>query len=67
MERELLTLEQVANLLQVKYCRAAEMARIGLIPVVRLGRQVRVCPLKLEAFVANGGKPLAGGWKRTHN
>jgi excisionase family DNA binding protein len=61
---ELLTLEQTARVLHVTYARAAELAREGIIPVVRLGRQVRVDPDELRNFIANGGKAWPGGWRR---
>jgi excisionase family DNA binding protein len=65
MSKELLTLEEAARVLRVKYGRAAELARLGVIPVVRLGRQVRVNPDDLNRFIASGGKALPGGWRQT--
>jgi excisionase family DNA binding protein len=62
--KELLTLDQTAKVLRVKYARAAELAREGVLPVVRLGRQIRVDPDQLSDFVSKGGKALPGGWKR---
>jgi excisionase family DNA binding protein len=64
MTKELLTLEETARVLHVKYGRAAELAREGVIPVVRLGRQIRINPDDLNQFIANGGKALPGGWRR---
>lgn len=64
MLRRKLTLREAADVLQVSYHRAAELARQGLIPVIRLGRQVRVCPDQLETFIAKGGRALPGGWRR---
>jgi excisionase family DNA binding protein len=61
----LLTLEQLAEVFGVTYARAAELARENVIPVVRLGPQIRVDPNALERFIADGGKALPGGWKRT--
>jgi len=62
---KLWTLHELATFLRVKYARAAELARTNQIPgVVRLGRQIRIDPGPLMAFVAEGGKPLAGGWKK---
>jgi excisionase family DNA binding protein len=65
MTKELLTLEQTARVLTVTYARAAELARQGVLPVVRLGRQIRVSPDDLNQFIANGGKALPGGWRRS--
>ena len=64
MTKELLTLAQTAKVLKVKYPRVAELARDGLIPVVRLGRQVRVDPDQLTEFISSGGKALPGGWRK---
>jgi excisionase family DNA binding protein len=64
MTKELLTLDQTAKVLKVKYARAAELARDGLLPVVRLGRQIRVDPDQLNEFISNGGKALPGGWRK---
>jgi excisionase family DNA binding protein len=64
MTLELLTLEQTAKVLRVKYARAAELARDGVIPVVRLGRQIRVDPERLSNFISRGGKALPGGWRK---
>jgi excisionase family DNA binding protein len=64
MSKSLLTLEQVAEALSVSYARASQLAREGILPVVRLGRQYRVDPERLAEFVAGGGRPLPGGWRR---
>jgi excisionase family DNA binding protein len=63
-ETKLLTLDQVAEVLSVTYARAAGLARESVIPVVRLGRQIRVDPIRLQEFIASGGRALPGGWKR---
>jgi len=55
MNHRLLTLQQTAALLQVPYPRAANLARLGLIPSIRLGRQVRIDPTQLQRFLAEGG------------
>jgi len=62
---KLLTLQQAAEVLNVSYARAAELARQDILPTVRLGRQIRVDPARLAEFVAGGGRALPGGWKRT--
>ena len=64
MTQELLTLDQAAKLLRVTYKRAAELVREGVLPSVHLGRQIRIDPERLKAFIADGGKALPGGWKR---
>ncbi len=60
----LMTVDQVAGLLKVSHHRVYEMVREGLLPVVRLGRQVRISEDALENWIAKGGQPLSGGWKR---
>lgn len=49
---KLLTTKQVAEILQVTPARVYEMSRLKLLPVVKLGRQIRfneeVRPLGLE-------------------
>lgn len=52
---KLLRIDDVAELLDVSRARAYELVREGLIPAVRLGRQIRVDPNKLEAWLDAGG------------
>ena len=44
--------------------RAYQMIRAGLLPVVRLGRRLYIDPEQWAEFRRNGGKGLAGGWRR---
>jgi excisionase family DNA binding protein len=60
----LLTAQQVAVLLQVPKARVYELAREGLIPAVRLGRQIRVSASALDDWIADGGQALPDGWRR---
>lgn len=62
---KLLTIDEVAGILNVKVARAYELARTGLLPTVRLGRQVRVEERRLIAWIEAGGAALPGGWKKT--
>lgn len=62
--QHLITLKEAAKTLGVTYARADELARQDLIPVVRLGRQVRLSPEALEDFIRGGGKTLEGGWRK---
>ena len=64
MAQQLLTLSQAAKILRVSYARAAELAREKVIPVVRLGRQIRVDPHQLNDFISGGGRALPGGWRK---
>ena len=60
----LLTVPEVARLLNVSEARTRELARQHLIPVVRLGRQLRFDPDAIQAWIADGGQALPGGWRR---
>jgi putative molybdopterin biosynthesis protein len=54
----LLTLKEVAEVLNIKVFRAAELVRLGILPAVRLGRQIRVDQQQLSQFIQSGGKSL---------
>ena len=54
-EARLLTIDEVAEILSVSSARAYQLARSGTIPVVRLGRQVRVDSEKLRLWIERGG------------
>ena len=58
MSMNLLKIPEVAQVLRVPIPRAYELARQGLLPVVRLGRQVRVEEAALRDWIAQGGRPL---------
>jgi excisionase family DNA binding protein len=51
----LLTAKQVAELLQVTLPRVYQLAREGVIPSVRLGRQIRFEETALREWAARGG------------
>lgn len=55
---KLLKMDEVAEILDVTRDRAYALARDGTIPVVYIGRQVRVEEGKLIAFINKGGKQL---------
>ena len=52
---KLLTVPEVAQVLRVPVARAYELTRSGVIPCVRLGRQVRVSEAALRRFISDGG------------
>ena len=54
----------VARCLDVSEARVYEMAKLGIIPCVRLGRLVRFRMDAIEAFVEQGGAALPGGWRK---
>ena len=63
MKMRLMTVKQVATMLQVSQERVYEMVRLGLLPAVRLGRQLRVDEEALKNWIAHGGQALPGGWR----
>lgn len=61
---KLLTTREVDALLGVRRGRTEELIRQGLLPAVRLGRQVRVEETSLRAWITAGGQAWPGGWRR---
>jgi excisionase family DNA binding protein len=64
VEKRLLTVNSTARYLGVRDARVTQLIREGKINAIRLGRQIRIDPVELEAFCNAGGAPLAGGWRR---
>ncbi len=60
---KLLKADEVARILDVPRDRIYEMASDDLLPVVRMGRQIRVDEAKLKEWIEKGGKALPGGWR----
>ena len=60
-----LTIPEVALLLRVSIPRCYELARAGIVPIVKLGRQLRIDPEKLQEWIDGGGRALADGWRAT--
>jgi excisionase family DNA binding protein len=52
---QLLTADQIAKKLQVPKTRVYEMARLGLVPCVHMGRQIRFDLRTIEQWVSQGG------------
>ena len=66
MPLKLITVEEAAELLQLPVPNVYRQIRSGLIPVgvcVRIGRQIRIRPDRLEQWLDAGGAALPGGWK----
>lgn len=59
VQAKLVTAKTVAAICDVSEARVYEMARLGLIPCVRLGRQVRFDLDQIQAWIDEGGRPLA--------
>ena len=55
---KLIRIPEAAARLDVSVARAYELARTGTIPTVRLGRQLRVDPRKLDQWIDDGGARL---------
>jgi excisionase family DNA binding protein len=55
---QLLEITEVAGILGVSRTRAYALVRLGLLPAVHLGRQVRVSSKALEAWIETGGQPI---------
>lgn len=65
--RVLESVEYAAKRLNITEQRAYQLAREGILPdgvIVRLGRQIRIDPDKLEEFIKSGGQALPGGWRK---
>jgi len=56
---KLLTVAQVAEILQVPKARVYELVRQGKLPKVPIGRTVRISEDELRIWAACGGSPLA--------
>ena len=54
----LLLASEAATRLRLSEARVYELIRLGILPGVRMGRQVRLDPQKLDEFVQNGGAAL---------
>jgi len=60
---KLLKAETVAGILDISTARVYEIIRTGILPAVKLGRQVRIEEQTLEAWIKAGGQGLPGGWR----
>lgn len=59
-----LTADEVAEELRVRRDRVYQLAREGILPVVRLGRTIRVDREVFEEWTRRGGQAWPGGWRR---
>lgn len=60
---KLVSADEVAAVLGVTTARVYEMARQGVLPSVRLGRQIRFDPDRIKAWIDSGGQALSDGWR----
>ena len=63
----LLVASEAAGLLRVTENRIYELAKRGMVPCVRIGRQVRFPEEKLLAWIEAGGTPLEAPESRSSN
>lgn len=61
--RKLLKASEVGKILGVTPFRVYQLARAGLLPSVRLGRQIRFSEEQLTDWLRAGGRSLSGGWR----
>ncbi|MEW6047003.1 MAG: helix-turn-helix domain-containing protein [Bacillota bacterium] len=61
---QLLRVPHVARVLDVTEDRVYQLVREGLLPAVRVGRQIRFDADKLRDWIEQGGCALPGGWRR---
>ncbi len=64
MKSRLLNVKEVAEYLSISVPRVYVLASEGILPIVRVGRQIRFAPEALEEFVASGGKGFSAVWKK---
>ena len=61
---KLLKVERVAEIFNLSEERIYALAREGILPVVKLGRQLRFSEDAIREFIQNGGKSWSGGWRK---
>ena len=62
-----MSIPEVAEFCGLTRDQAYQLARNGILPVVRFGRQIRVDPEELEQWIKNGGQAYPGGWRKEAN
>jgi hypothetical protein len=66
-QTELESVSRSCKRIGISIDRFYALVRQGILPpgvVVRLGRQIRIHPARLDQFIEGGGKALPGGWRR---
>lgn len=53
------TAADVAGMLRLAEARVYELVRRGMVPAIRVGRQVRIPKRAFDEWLASGGSPLA--------
>ena len=62
-ELRFFTVPEIADLLQMKRERVYEAVRLGLVPAVHIGRQIRIEERAFVEWVRDGGQTHAAGWR----
>ena len=62
-ELRFFTVPEIADLLQMKRERVYEAVRLGLVPAVHIGRQIRIEQKAFVDWVRGGGQTCAAGWR----
>lgn len=62
--KRMLSMDEGCEILGISVPHGYDLAKQGILPVVRVGRRVRICPDQLSEFIKAGGKALPGGWRR---
>jgi excisionase family DNA binding protein len=62
-ELRFFTVPEIADLLQMKRERVYEAVRLGLVPAVHIGRQIRIEQKAFVEWVRDGGQTCAAGWR----
>jgi predicted DNA-binding transcriptional regulator AlpA len=60
----LISAAKAAQVLGKSPARIYELARLGILPSVHIGRSISFDEDTLRQWIASGGKALRGGWKR---
>ncbi len=60
----LLRSKEAADKLSITEDRLYAYTREGILPVVKIGRQLRWSEESLNEFIRSGGSGFSGGWKK---
>jgi len=61
---KLLKVNEIAKMFGMTEERIYTLAREGILPVCRVGRQLRFSENAIKDFIVNGGQAFPGGWRK---
>lgn len=61
---KLLTAQEVARLLGMSESQVYALGRSGILPVIRIGRSIRIADDQLQDWIEHGGQAWPGGWRK---